>query len=620
MQPETLTIARTLDELADDDILGHALYYATRRHWSVLPVFGIRDGRCTCGEANCLHAGKHPLTTDGEHAATTNVETILDWYRRWPDANLAVATGPSRLCVCDLDSPDALAYLCRLTTYDERRTPTVETPNDEGQHVYLDRGDHCMPSTQGRIAENFDLRGSTGYVVVPPSLGANGRRYSWAYGHSPDDLDLQPLPERLVSLFGGRSTTKEPTREFSIARLDGVIGEGRRNDIAFRTACALRRRGVSTSAILSCLVIDNSERFRPPLSEQELQAIVESSSRYDAESDEVSDNHHQPRRITADEIGVFYGNVTWSWPSWIPNGHVTMVAGPQGVGKSYFLAYLMASFTGAIQAWPDGQPVTMPTGPVLLVDSEEMRGSYGTRLAQLGVDPRLWYCPAPHDGSTTYRPSLPKDLDLIARLALEDDCSAVMVDSLSGSHQLDENSAHMRTLLQHLVELATDLQKPVLCSHHTRKRSVLEAVRLSLDRIRGSSTLSQFCRSVIGAYRLTDHDANAPVRVESLKNSFDRAPDALGYYIDEHGLHMCEPPSASDTETLTALDVAATFLQTELAKGPRSVAELTGRAAQHGISRRTLFRAKAMVPVVTQNSLWLLSETLPMPTRKILER
>ena len=78
-------------------------------------VRGI-GGQCSCGREDCVvrclgvpcqRIGKHPRTSHGLKDATTDSETIREWARRWPDANVLVATGEeSGIVVFDLDRHD----------------------------------------------------------------------------------------------------------------------------------------------------------------------------------------------------------------------------------------------------------------------------------------------------------------------------------------------------------------------------------------------------------------------------------------------------------------------------------------------------------------------------------
>jgi hypothetical protein len=103
----------------DDDRLGAMLDIAlnhARLGRAVLPCHSVRAGRCTCGRPRCSSAGKHPRTSNGVHDATTNPAQIAVWFRCYPAANLAVATGAvSCVDVLDVDPKhDGPGTLARL--------------------------------------------------------------------------------------------------------------------------------------------------------------------------------------------------------------------------------------------------------------------------------------------------------------------------------------------------------------------------------------------------------------------------------------------------------------------------------------------------------------------------
>src|SRR5438477_7616303 len=81
------------DAGASADASVAALDYAARYGWPVFPCHGIHGGVCTCGVRACKDAGKHPRTPHGLKDATTDPATIRGWWRTWPDANVAMATG-----------------------------------------------------------------------------------------------------------------------------------------------------------------------------------------------------------------------------------------------------------------------------------------------------------------------------------------------------------------------------------------------------------------------------------------------------------------------------------------------------------------------------------------------
>src|ERR1019366_9649095 len=72
--------------------------------WSVFPVHSAKNGRCSCGDEDCKNVGKHPRTKHGVKDGTTDGKTMRAWWRRWPHANVGIATGKqSGILVLDID-------------------------------------------------------------------------------------------------------------------------------------------------------------------------------------------------------------------------------------------------------------------------------------------------------------------------------------------------------------------------------------------------------------------------------------------------------------------------------------------------------------------------------------
>jgi hypothetical protein len=97
-------------------LLDAALGYAARGI-PVCPVHWPRSGwggaslGCSCprGPA-CERPAKHPLVRHGVKDATTDADCIGRWWRRWPQANVGLATG---ICfdALDIDGPAGLAAI-----------------------------------------------------------------------------------------------------------------------------------------------------------------------------------------------------------------------------------------------------------------------------------------------------------------------------------------------------------------------------------------------------------------------------------------------------------------------------------------------------------------------------
>jgi Bifunctional DNA primase/polymerase, N-terminal len=100
-------------------LLDAALCYATRG----IPVYPVHWPRripggaslaCSCSRGPvCDRPAKHPLVRHGVNDAACEVAELERWWRRWPAANIGLATG---ICfdALDVDGPAGMAALRRL--------------------------------------------------------------------------------------------------------------------------------------------------------------------------------------------------------------------------------------------------------------------------------------------------------------------------------------------------------------------------------------------------------------------------------------------------------------------------------------------------------------------------
>ncbi len=109
-----------------------------------------------------------PKGSHGVSDATNDVKQIAEWHGSCPDANWAIATGPSNLIVLDVDAykPGVADVLTALELeHGVPKTLTVATPNGGRHHYYLG----TAATTASKIGPGIDTRGVGGYVVAPGS-------------------------------------------------------------------------------------------------------------------------------------------------------------------------------------------------------------------------------------------------------------------------------------------------------------------------------------------------------------------------------------------------------------------------------------------------------------------
>jgi len=262
---------------ATPSTLAAALAYAG----TGLPVFPchsvINDG-CSCGRVDCQSAAKHPRTEHGLHDATTDEAIIRGWFDRWPDANIAIATGKSSgLLVLDIDAAHGGDE--SLRDLEDEQGPLPDTPESltgQGRHLLFPYPDSVRITNKAGIRPGLDLRGDGGYILAPPSQHITGRSYTWEASHALGDVPLAPVPDWLLALArNGASPAPK-------AGASPQLLQGHRNSELTRLAGAMRRHGATEAGILAALGIENGSRCTPPLSDGELRRITGSIARYEA--------------------------------------------------------------------------------------------------------------------------------------------------------------------------------------------------------------------------------------------------------------------------------------------------------------------------------------------------
>jgi len=171
-------------------MLETALLYAARG-WPVFPCHSIKDGYCTCSRKNCKSPGKHPRTSHGRNTATTDEQTIKNWWSIWPDANIAIATGKeSGLVVLDIDDGGEDFVSMKYVP------DTVEAiTGGGGRHILFNRPDEEIRflTKTHLFGEPIDSRADGGYIIAPPSIHKSGRSYEWE--GSSDPLEGHPIAD-----------------------------------------------------------------------------------------------------------------------------------------------------------------------------------------------------------------------------------------------------------------------------------------------------------------------------------------------------------------------------------------------------------------------------------------
>lgn len=201
-------------------MISHALTLA-KAGWPVFP---------------CHPVSKRPLVAKasgpgkkdgGLYLATCDEWQVARWWKQHPNALIGVPTGERiGAFVVDLDprlhSADemvkGIGVFCDTDMSDEH----VSRTQSGGYHLWFALP-HASPGVKGignradlfrnitdmpgidvptAIASHVDVRGEGGYVIVPPSVMANGNSYDWVHpAGGLTGVELRPCPDRLLDVI-----------------------------------------------------------------------------------------------------------------------------------------------------------------------------------------------------------------------------------------------------------------------------------------------------------------------------------------------------------------------------------------------------------------------------------
>ncbi len=294
------------------------------------------------------------------------------------------------------------------------------------------------------------------------------------------------------------------------------------------------------------------------------------------------------------DIAATLGPITWSWPGWLPDGMLTIIAAEPGIGKSALCLRIAATMIGSQWQWPDGTLYTAGAGRVVWAESESGQAINLERARAWGLDTAKLIQPGlPLDD---FRLDDPAKLQTLCDLAFLPDVRAVVIDSLRGANSRNENDSDVITLVMRLAELARDCNKPILLTHHLRKRGLFDGDGPSLDRLRGSSAIVQPAR-VVWALDTPDPQDKETRRLSQVKNNLSRTPQPLGLTIGAAGVTFVDAPEAP--RQVSQQDAAINFLLALLATEALPAEEVLEQAKLAGHSERTVKRAKDKIGVVS---------------------
>ncbi len=597
-----------------------ALSYAARG-LKVIPLHtaGV-DGRCSC-RRGCTSVGKHPRTMKGVKDATTDPSIIRKWWRKWPDANLGIATGAGS-GIIGLDVDDGHGGWESLAALQDAHGPLPRTlataTGGGGSHSYYRHPGGRVANNAGKIAPGIDLRGDGGFVVAPPSRHHSGEPYRWVPGCSPDQVPLADAPAWLLERLLG--TTNKATNARATDRPTDAILEGTRNDTLTSLAGTMRRRGMGEEAIAAALLKENAARCQPPLLDEEVMGIAQSVASYPTRYVDALD--HQEGQSSGgdqpdhDQAGAGPGtplnhsggwvklsevtpeSIIWLSPSRLAAGKLTDLTGDPGLGKSTLVANWAASLSRG-WALPGGEAPDRPQGVVLLAQEDGLADTVRPRMDAAGADLDRILALTERPAGGTY--SIPRDLGLIEQAIAEVDGALFVIDPLVAHLDPGLNAFRDQDVRRALGPLATMAERTgcaVVVVRHLRKTAGGNPL------YRGGGSVGIIAAARVGLLVAADpQDPERRVLAVTKGNLAKPAPSLAFRLVAADGTDVARVEYLGETAHTAArlLDAAdepegpraeaKEWLMEVLEVGPVSAKEVGERAKQDGISLMTLRRA-----------------------------
>lgn len=526
------------------EIMEAALGYA-KSGWRVFPL---------------RPASKMPNSPNGFKDATTDLDLIEQWWKINPQDNIGIATGLG-LYLLDIDGPNGEESLNGLLEKNEPLPKTLTAITGKGRHFFFSY-DGRLGNTASKLGKGIDTRGEGGYVVAPPSIHPDGRRYKWLNEGTP----LAPLPKWIVTALNTTWIAPKYTPSPYVTNMHPFVRrvwesaqerlwnatQGCRNDELNREAFLMG--GWIGSGSISRDTVESGFReiaLAKGLSPSEISKTMESGISRGMLSpiyvpDErvfAHDNiHQQNARLAEGTINIQRGSsfgrsgVSFFWNKRIPLGKLTILAGNGGIGKSFLTLSLAAHVTAGTQLL-DVENNTLD-GEVLFCSYEDdIEDAIGPRADRLGVDLDRTHFITSVDTEHGPRDFGPQDVPrIIDYLKQCPEIKLIIIDPLgsfmgAGTDSSAENQ--MRSVLGTLVKAAKETNAAVIMVAHRNKQK-LEAGYTAEDLVKsicGSQGIAAISRSVL----LVERDEEDLRWVKHVKSNYARLCPDVSYTFDDDG-------------------------------------------------------------------------------------
>jgi hypothetical protein len=290
-----------------------------------------------------------------------------------------------------------------------------------------------------------------------------------------------------------------------------------------------------------------------------------------------------PITSTLADAQAALGGIEFLMPG-IPLAMASGVIGAPGDGKSALVMGGMIKPVTTGCDFPNG-PNTAGPGHVILVPTEGL-GIDAQRAANWGIPAERILLPFADDPLATADITKPDHLERLATIQKQYSVKLIVLDSLRGSHDTDENSSRIAKLVQGLGTLAESSGAAVVIVHHARKTFADEEI--SANSSRGSNAIFALFRSMLAIDKPDPRSEWRRVRV--VKENLGKPPEPFGFRVTATGVEF--GPAPGKPHKKTEQDRAMQLLRGLLPPGQWiAAATIIDGADEAGISKTALQRA-----------------------------
>lgn len=568
---------------------------------------------------------KRPLTKNGFQDATTSAKAINEWWTRFPNANIGIATGQvsGGLVAIDMDvdkEKDKDGYHTFVKWCDDNYLILPDSwlsITGRGGYHLLYKSAFPVPSKIGWL-QDVDIRADGAYIVAPPSIHPNGTRYEWE--QNPDEYDLITTDDIDVEFVFNSVIASNKADKSEPLKVPETIPEGHRDEFMFKLACKYQAMGMSDEVMLVALQKENELRCKPPLSKREIEKKVKQAQKYkkgevvDTENpDDVvahRKTYNKTRRAIEESItendldmptldGFEEREKEWLISGYIPKGAVTLLCSDGGIGKTTIWCDTLAAFTtGRTTIFDKALDIPFHTGvkrsvmyfskedPTEEILKRKLReaGADQTKIRCFSLDDerlnKIWYGSLLLDKLVEkYKPDI----------VVFDTLQAFLPEGVDMAKRKD-----MRDALDPLNALGAKFGTAFLMIMHTNKSNSSGRQRMA-----DSSDIWDLGRSALMAGRTKDEGI---CYLSHEKSNYGRLQKTILFSVTDNGIEFKGTSRRKDRDYMAdnisspmpspKMDEARDFILENIEDG-MEITELEQMAKAAGITTSTLREAKA---------------------------